>query len=174
VEHDDCICIVAGWFTSVVKEFAPTAQIWAGEDGPIGGGNDGTLRCSVLFSVHHIVYATTRNFASAVAANVLLYMSVPCACTYYTGSCGGNRSICTTYASALTYADDLGLRAKHGFSQYQRQAFFGGSYGLTDTKAKHPQSALGADEPLLLRPGYCARITTPCSFPSSSTVVQPT
>ena len=76
-----------------------------------------------------------------------------------TGSCGGNRSICTTYASALTYADDLGLRAMHGFSQYQRQAFFGGEYGLTDTKAKHPQSALGADEPVILRPGYCACLT---------------
>jgi hypothetical protein len=77
----------------------------------------------------------------------------------FTGSCGGNRSICTTYASALTYADDLGLRAKYGFSQYQRQALFGGEYGLTDTKAKHAQSALGADEPLLLRPGYCAYTT---------------
>ena len=63
----------------------------------------------------------------------------------------------------MTYADDLGLRALHGFAQYQRQAFFGGEYGLTDTKAKHPQSALGADEPLLLRPGYCACTTNSLS-----------
>jgi hypothetical protein len=38
--------------------------------------------------------------------------------------------------------------------QYQRQAFFGGAYGLTDTAAKHPQSALGLDEALILRPGF--------------------
>lgn len=37
------------------------------------------------------------------------------------GTCG-NASICGTYASTLWYADDLALRAKHGFTQYQRQA----------------------------------------------------
>ena len=37
--------------------------------------------------------------------------------------------VCTTFASALTYADDLGLRAKSGFVQYQRQSLFGGGYG---------------------------------------------
>ena len=52
------------------------------------------------------------------------------------------------------YADDLANRAERGFVQYQRQALVGGSYGLTDTKQIHPQSALGPTEPLLLRPGY--------------------
>lgn len=100
------------WYTSVVSRNAPNAQVWAGEDGPIGGGNDGT--------------------------------------------CGGNGSVCGTFASALWYADDMALRARHGFAQYQRQAFFGGAYGLTNTAVQHPQSALGPDEPLLLRPGYWA------------------
>ena len=137
------------WYTTTVQQLAPTAQIWAGEDGPTGGGN--------------------------------------------TGTCGGNSSVCTTFASALTYADDLGLRAKSGFVQYQRQSLFGGGYGLTshrrdchsddtpllsvlkhlinveggaakrqsrrrlgltDTAVFHKQWALGPAEPLVLRPGF--------------------
>eukprot|EP01051_Picozoa_sp_SAG22_P013830 SAG22_NODE_1598_length_4032_cov_1.979405_3_plen_644_part_00 len=98
------------WYTGVIKALAPSAEIWAGEDGPTGGGNDGT--------------------------------------------CGGNHSVCTTYASALTYADDLGLRARSGFVQYQRQSLFGGGYGLTDTRVFHSQSALGPNEPVVLRAGY--------------------
>ena len=97
------------WYTSTLASLAPGSQVWAGEDGPIGGGNDGT--------------------------------------------CGHN-SVCGTYASALWYADDLASRAKHGFVQYQRQAFFGGAYGLTASATTHPQSALGPTEALLLRPGY--------------------
>ena len=97
------------WYTSVVKTLAPNAQIWAGEDGPKGGGDDGTC---------------------------------------------GKDSVCSTYASAVWYADDLANRAKHGFVQYQRQTLFGGSYGLTASATPHPQSALGAEEALLLRPGY--------------------
>ena len=31
-----------GWYTEVARTLAPTAQVWAGENGPIGGGNDGT------------------------------------------------------------------------------------------------------------------------------------
>ena len=38
--------------------------------------------------------------------------------------------------------------------RYQRQALFGGAYGLTATAVDHPQSALGPVEPLLLRPDY--------------------
>ena len=30
------------WYTDVIKTFAPKSQMWAGEDGPTGGGNDGT------------------------------------------------------------------------------------------------------------------------------------
>ena len=52
------------------------------------------------------------------------------------------------------YADDLATRAKHGFVQYQRQALIGGAYGLTASAESHPQSALGVDEAVLLRPGY--------------------
>jgi hypothetical protein len=97
------------WYANTIRSLAPGSQIWAGEDGPIGGGNSGT--------------------------------------------CGSN-SVCGTYASALWYADDLSNRARHGFVQYQRQAFVGGAYGLTASANDHPQSALGPTEALLLRPGY--------------------
>jgi hypothetical protein len=30
------------WYHDTIKALAPRSQIWAGEDGPIGGGNDGT------------------------------------------------------------------------------------------------------------------------------------
>ena len=30
------------WYVATVQKYAPTAEIWAGEDGPKGGGNDGT------------------------------------------------------------------------------------------------------------------------------------
>lgn len=30
------------WYTSMVRSLVPDSQIWAGENGPIGGGNDGT------------------------------------------------------------------------------------------------------------------------------------
>jgi hypothetical protein len=30
------------WYTGIVTSLAPTAQVWAGENGPIGGGDDGT------------------------------------------------------------------------------------------------------------------------------------
>ena len=100
------------WYTDIVTSLAPSAQIWAGEDGPIGGGNDGT--------------------------------------------CGGDKSVCGTYASALGYADDLALRAKRGFAQYNRQALFGGGYGLTASPSGGlgQTSGLGRTEALLLRPGY--------------------
>jgi len=97
------------WYTRTIASLAPGAQVWAGEDGPIGGGNDGT--------------------------------------------CGSN-SVCGTYADALWYADDMANRAAHGFVQYQRQTFFGGAYGLTTSGSPHTQSALGASEAVLLRPGY--------------------
>lgn len=100
------------WYTAVIASSSPHSQIWAGEDGPIGGGNDGT--------------------------------------------CGGDKSVCGSYASALGYADDLGLRAASGFSQYNRQTLFGGGYGLTAavTGGQGQVSGLGPTETLLLRPGY--------------------
>ena len=60
------------WYTDTARRLAPGAQVWAGEDGPIGGGNDGTC---------------------------------------------GEASVCGTYASSLWYADDMALRASHGFTQ---------------------------------------------------------
>ena len=30
------------WYTNATKVLAPGAQVWAGEDGPIGGGDSGT------------------------------------------------------------------------------------------------------------------------------------
>lgn len=95
------------WYTSKLRELVPDAQIWAGEDGPIGGGNDGT--------------------------------------------CGQN-SACGTYATTLWYADDLAKRAKHGFSQYQRQSLFGGHYGLTNSPSE--EMILSPTDQLMLRPDY--------------------
>ena len=95
------------WYTALAAELAPGAQIWAGEDGPIGGGNDGT--------------------------------------------CGAD-SVCGTFASALWYADDMALRARHGFSHYQRQDLFGGAYGLTNSASG--AMALQPQEPLALRPDF--------------------
>ena len=36
------------WYTNATKVLAPGAQVWAGEDGPIGGGNDGTYECDLI------------------------------------------------------------------------------------------------------------------------------
>ena len=30
------------WYVPLVRERAPAAQVWAGEDGPTGGGDSGT------------------------------------------------------------------------------------------------------------------------------------
>ena len=95
------------WYTDVVTSLAPTAQIWAGENGPIGGGDDGTC---------------------------------------------GAASVCGTFASAIWYADDMALRARHGFVQHQRQDLFGGAYGLTSSVTG--AMALTRDEPVLLRPDF--------------------
>ena len=35
-------CAGEGWYVPMVRKLAPGAQVWAGEDGPIGGGEDGT------------------------------------------------------------------------------------------------------------------------------------
>eukprot|EP00656_Telonema_subtile_P047492 TRINITY_DN5459_c0_g1_i2.p1 TRINITY_DN5459_c0_g1~~TRINITY_DN5459_c0_g1_i2.p1 ORF type:complete len:385 (+),score=75.93 TRINITY_DN5459_c0_g1_i2:28-1182(+) len=74
------------WYPAMVRELAPGAQIWAGEDGPISAGED--------------------------------------------GDCGGNTSVCGTYATVMWYANDLGNRAAHGFKQYHRQDLVGGRYSL--------------------------------------------
>jgi hypothetical protein len=76
------------WYASTVAALQPAAQIFAGENGPIGGGNDGTC---------------------------------------------GKDSVCGTFASTIYYADDMALRAKHGFAQYNRQDLFGGGYGLVNS-----------------------------------------
>jgi hypothetical protein len=95
------------WFVPAVRVGYPGAQAWAGENGPDGGGDD--------------------------------------------GSCGGG-SVCGTYASALWYADELGLRAAHGYAQHQRHDFFGGAYGLTNSLTG--AMALNATEPVALRPDF--------------------
>ena len=95
------------WYSATVAALAPGAQIWAGENGPIGGGNDGT--CGAL-------------------------------------------SVCGTFASVIFYADDMGLRAKHGFSQYNRQDLFGGAYGLTNSPSG--RMALARDDAIVLRPDF--------------------
>jgi len=95
------------WYTEHVGKLVPGAQVWAGENGPAAGGDDGT--------------------------------------------CGKN-SICGTYASAMWYADELGLRSRFGFVQHQRQDFIGGHYGLVDSPDS--RRALSATQPLILRPDF--------------------
>ena len=85
--------ILAGdiqWYGPIVQAYAPNAQLWAGEDGPAGGGESGT--------------------------------------------CGSDTvSACGLYATTLWYADEMALRATHGFKQYQRQDLVGGRYSLVGT-----------------------------------------
>ena len=95
------------WYTAACRALAPSAQIWAGEDGPIGGGNDGTC---------------------------------------------GAESVCGTFASTLYYADDMALRATHGFRQYNRQDLFGGAYGLLNSASG--AMALARDEAVAVRPDF--------------------
>ena len=98
------------WYVDAVRALAPGAQVWAGEDGPVGAGDDGTC-------------------------------------------CGDATAVCGEYASALWYADDMATRAARGFAQYQRQDFFGGAYGLTNS-ASGGGMALAPSDPLVLRPDY--------------------
>jgi len=96
------------WYVPIIEQFAPQAQIWAGEDGPTGGGEDGTC---------------------------------------------GTHSACGTYATVMWYADDMALRAKHGFSQYQRQDLAGGRYGLLGMDHDN-EALLIPDEPLRIQADF--------------------
>ena len=95
------------WYTNVSTKLAPNSEYWAGENGPTGGGNDGTC---------------------------------------------GSDTVCGLFASTLWYADDMSVRAKHGFSNYQRHDFFGGAYGLTNSMNGAMQ--LGPTDPVILRPDF--------------------
>eukprot|EP01063_Lacrimia_lanifica_P020766 TRINITY_DN2805_c0_g3_i3.p1 TRINITY_DN2805_c0_g3~~TRINITY_DN2805_c0_g3_i3.p1 ORF type:complete len:502 (+),score=134.24 TRINITY_DN2805_c0_g3_i3:53-1558(+) len=66
------------------------------------------------------------------------------------GSCSGHP--CGTFASAMWYADDMGLRAAHGYTQYQRQDLFGARYGLTQSVSG--LSILGSDDAVVLTADY--------------------
>uniref|UniRef100_A0A7S3YZQ8 Beta-glucuronidase C-terminal domain-containing protein n=2 Tax=Lotharella globosa TaxID=91324 RepID=A0A7S3YZQ8_9EUKA len=100
--HDDI-----GWYPPIIDSLMPSSQVWAGENGPTGGGSDGT--------------------------------------------CGDN-SACGTYATTLWYADELGLRARSGFSQHQRQDLLGGRYGLLGID--HDNEALGAHSHVAIHPDF--------------------
>jgi hypothetical protein len=52
----------------------------------------------------------------------------------------------------MWYADELGLRSRHGFAQHQRQDLIGGHYGLVDSPDS--RRALSATQPLVLRPDF--------------------
>ncbi len=103
----DSAAAVAANFSALAAAVAPGAEAWAGEMGPIGGGDDGT--------------------------------------------CGPN-STCGTFASALWYADDAGMRARAGYAQHQRQDLFGGHYGLVASASG--AMALDAAERVLIAPDY--------------------
>lgn len=107
VEQLDNSLAEIAWYTNVSRTLAPKAEYWAGENGPTGGGNDGTC---------------------------------------------GSDTVCGLFASTLWYADDMSVRAKHGFSNYQRHDFFGGAYGLTNSVTG--VMALGPNDPLVIRPDF--------------------
>lgn len=44
---DNALTDGESWYPGMVHSLAPAAEVWAGEDGPIGGGEDGT--CGGLF-----------------------------------------------------------------------------------------------------------------------------
>jgi hypothetical protein len=67
------------------------------------------------------------------------------------GSCGPN-STCGVFASAIWYADDVGLRSAAGISQHNRQTLFGGAYGLT--QSIDGVMELSATAPLAVTPDY--------------------
>lgn len=67
------------------------------------------------------------------------------------GTCGTN-STCGIYSSSIWYSDDMALRAKFGFSHYQRQDLFGGAYGLTSSLSG--DMALGDEEAIALTPDF--------------------
>ena len=101
------------WYVPMIRKYAPQAEIWAGEDGPTGGGES--------------------------------------------GACGpDNVSICGLYGSVLWYADDMALRALHGFHQYQRQDLIGGRYSLVGIH--HDNQALSATAPVQLHPDFWINI----------------
>jgi len=52
------------WYASTLRKLIPDAQIWAGEDGPIGGGNDGTCGHNSACGT----YATTLWYADDMAS----------------------------------------------------------------------------------------------------------
>lgn len=56
------------WYVPMVKKLAPGAEVWAGEDGPISGGEDGT--CGQNNSVCG-TYATTMWYANDLGARAL-------------------------------------------------------------------------------------------------------
>ena len=97
------------WYVPTIRQYSPQAQIWAGENGPTGGGESGT--------------------------------------------CGSDDySICGLYGSVLWYADDMCLRAQHGFSQYQRQDLLGGRYSLVGID--HDNQFLSDVAPVQLHPDF--------------------
>lgn len=51
------------WYTNVTHSLYPSAQVWAGEDGPIGGGNDGTCGANTVCGT----YGTTLWYADDMA-----------------------------------------------------------------------------------------------------------
>ena len=67
------------------------------------------------------------------------------------GTCGA-LSVCGTFASVIFYADDMGLRAKHGFAQYNRQDLFGGAYGLVNSPTG--RMALALEDAVVIRPDF--------------------
>lgn len=95
------------WYMSTLRTLAPHAEPWAGENGPTGGGDDGTC---------------------------------------------GTHSVCGSYAETMWYADDMSLRAKHGFIGYQRQDLFGGAYGLTSSTSN--VMALAEADAVSLHPSF--------------------
>ena len=134
----DSILPEVQWYRSLVSAQAPGAQVWAGENGPIGGGDDGSCGNN----------SVCGTFASAV-----------CECRARTRSTPsrGHKTLFYIHLythpwNATGYADDMSLRATHGFSQHNRQDLWGGHYGLVNSVTGKME--LDASAPLLISPDF--------------------
>jgi hypothetical protein len=141
-----------GWYPGMVHAKAPEAQVWAGEDGPISGGEDGT--CGGKFA----------NGSSSGNSVCGTYATVP----WYANDLGSRAVLgFSQYFLWLTFAKhgmsricectEIMACCTAGSSRYQRQDLVGGRYGLL--QISHDGEALGKTDALRINPDFWASIT---------------
>lgn len=61
-----------GWYVPMVRRLAPNAEVWAGEDGPVGGGDDGTCNGNTPNSSVCGTFATVPWYANDLGVRATL------------------------------------------------------------------------------------------------------